>query len=255
MKRDGGKHVVGQLGQSGIFRGVRRSADDKRIDVAGIVNFAGLGRIEEDAVAATNHGFVAQPIGKTKSGSEWLLRCSSGIVSAAVAIEAVAVRSDRAAQPGNVCGAQRFIGVTQSASWVRAIKPEHLVVLFKRHGAVVPTQSQIQGKTVAYLPVVLDVWGEILEVILIQIARHSRRAERTRLKGRGIVVIAKQEVSHGIAGAAVPGCIRTAATVRLDRVVIKTELAEEVIGKVSLLHPATIVEAHRDGVPAVSHRE
>ena len=69
------------------------------------------------------------------------------------------------------------------------------------------------------------------------------------------MIVAEQEIGHGIAGPAVPGCVGTAAAVRSNRVVVKAELTEEVVGKISLLHPAAIVEAHRNGVPAMSHRK
>src|ERR1700730_4217315 len=98
-------------------------------------------------------------------------------------------------------------------------------------------------------------YGKILEMILIQVARHTGRTKRPGLKCRRIVIITEQEVGYGITGAAVPSWVGATATVREDRIVIKGELTEEVVGKVSLLYPAAIVEAHRKGVPAMSHRK
>jgi len=53
------EHVVGQLWQSHTRVRVRRGADNERIDIAGIVNFASLGRVEEDAITAANHSLLA----------------------------------------------------------------------------------------------------------------------------------------------------------------------------------------------------
>ena len=141
VKRTGGKHVVGQLWQSGVCCRVRRGADDKRIDVARIVNFASLGGIEEDAIAAANHGFVTQPIGETKPGSKRLLRASGGIVAAAIPVKTVAVGRDRTTQSGDVRSTQRFVGVAQSPSRIGAIKPEHLVVLLRKARCGSPSED------------------------------------------------------------------------------------------------------------------
>ena len=87
------------------------------------------------------------------------------------------------------------------------------------------------------------------------ICRHGIIWISARRKGGGIVVVAEQKVPHRIAGPAISRCVGATTTILADRVVIKTELTEKVVGKIPLLHPATIVETHRDSVPAVSHRK
>src|SRR5262249_42530177 len=140
-----------------------------------------------------------QAIRQSDSRRERLLRTGRRIISPAVAIEPVARRSDRPTQAADGLSFQVLISETQSASGIRAIKPEHLVVGdLSRYGAVIPAQTEIQREPIGCLEVILHKRCQICEVILIQISGHASRTERTRLESAGVVVVAEEEISDRI---------------------------------------------------------
>src|SRR4029077_4071728 len=93
------KHVIGQLGQSWINGRIIGGANDERINVAGLVDFSSFRGIEEESVAGANYGPVAQgsPC-ESDARSERFLGTIGGIVPPPVAVEPVAVGSDRSTQ-------------------------------------------------------------------------------------------------------------------------------------------------------------
>ena len=58
VKRYCREHVVRQLWDGGVYSGIVGSADDKGIDIAGVIDLASFRRIEEDAVSRANHRFI-----------------------------------------------------------------------------------------------------------------------------------------------------------------------------------------------------
>ena len=123
---------------------------------------------------------------------------------------------------------EALVGEAQPATWIRAIKPEHLVVFLCWHCTIVPAQTKVDRQAICCFPVVLHERSEVQESVLIQVASDISGAEWTRLKRRGIVVIPQQEVSNRVAGAAFAGRCGAAATIVDDGVIVITKSTEKV---------------------------
>ena len=85
---------------------------------------------------------------------------------------------DRATEPGNRSGPQLLVGETQPTGRVGQIKPKHLVRLFVRNAAIVPTKSEVERQVVLDSPIILHEPGELVDVRVGDRAGSSRPRER-----------------------------------------------------------------------------
>src|SRR2546423_2160544 len=156
-----------------------------RIDVAGVVDLAAFGRVEEDSVTPSNDCLVSaeRPVSKAESWSERLFRTVGGIAPPAISVHA--------SRWGNPLGQQRWIRNTQSTVVAGLVQPSHLVVRLKGHGAEVPPDGQVQRQAAAHLPGVLHEGGKIGEVVLVQISSLTWQTEGSGQENTSTLIVAE----------------------------------------------------------------
>src|SRR6185312_159038 len=89
MQRNRREHAVRCLWKRRIHGGVGRRTHNERINVARVVDFACFIRVEEDAIPAAQHGFIAESIRQADSGSKGFPGCRCRVGSSTVAIETI----------------------------------------------------------------------------------------------------------------------------------------------------------------------
>src|SRR5215467_241917 len=101
-----------------------------------------------------------------------------------------------------------------------------IVGLVGRRAEVI-AQSQVQSEPIIHFPVILNVRGDVLEVVLARIARRVRVAEGGGLKDAGARIVAEQEVRNRVAGESA----------------VEGEIAEKIGGQISPELPAPVIDA------------
>src|SRR6267154_4042355 len=255
----GDEDLVRQFWRAGhrLAGGCNGRAHRVRIDVAGVVDLAALGRVEEDSVTPSNHCLVSaeRPVSKAESRSKRLLRTVGGIAPPAISVHA--------SRWGNPLGQQRWICNAQSTIRVRLVQPPHLVVLLEGHRAEVPSNAQVHRQAAAHLPVVLHEGSKIGEVVLVQISSLTWQTEWSGQEDTYTLIVAEQKIGNRIASAA-GGCgtpvlgtgdETIAATILIDQIAAICDVTKVVCVEIALLYPETIVSPHRQRVLAVYERQ
>src|SRR6266550_3273430 len=261
----GDEDLVRQFWRAGhrLAGGCNGRAHRVRIDVAGVVDLAAFGRVEEDSVTPSNDCLVSaeRPVSKAESWSERLFRTVGGIAPPAITVHA--------SRWGNPLGQQRWICNAQSPVGVGLIQPSHLVVRLKGHGAEVPSNAQVQCQAAAHLPAVLHEGSKIGEVVLVQISSLTWQTEWSGQEDTYTLIVAEQKIGNRIASAAggrwTPilgnGIAITvldetiAAAILIDQIAAICDVTKVVCVEIALLYPETIVSPHRQCVLAVYERQ